>query len=554
MKKYNLNKKLNIWQPEHAEYFAYSDGKEEEFRLYKNIMSCSDTSVHSEELKKFIFNWATYYHLSAKRSNLLRPFCANIKNKKILEIGAGCGAITRYLAESDAEVTAVEGSPNRAAIIAARCKDLKNVKIIADNFENFETDEKFDIVTIIGVLEYAQLYLKTANPVIDMLAKARSHLKSEGYLIVAIENQLGLKYFCGAPEDHMQKFAFGINDSYTKKTVITFGKIELESYFQKSGFKNYDLYLPFPDYKMPACILYPEGQFSKLEWDPGSLVSSSVIYEAQPFTPSLFSLEQAWKVVARNNLLPHLSNSFLYMVSNEKINIKDHDTIYAAHYGSEKSKNGNSEKIFQKNEQGKTHIVLYNKSLDEIDLKNNTLPYIIGTIHIDNLIKILNTPEWSLKNIALWAKAWIDLLIKVSTKEEPFNLNGHDFTEFLPTNHVDAIPQNMTIDQDGACSFFDLELEFHTKLPLDFVVFRGLFISLFRIRSCSKPAKEVSHRIAEITIEALKLCGFEFGDSKMNSIIKMFNDFQNIAENKRQDEVNNLTKAIGNSILPIRPI
>ena len=36
-----------------------------------------------------------------------------------------------------------------------------------------------------------------------MLQRVRSLLKPEGKLIVAIENQLGLKYFAGAPEDHL---------------------------------------------------------------------------------------------------------------------------------------------------------------------------------------------------------------------------------------------------------------------------------------------------------------------------------------------------------------
>ncbi len=59
--------------------------------------------------------------------------------------------------------------------------------------------ETFDVVTLIGVLEYARVYGGPGGEV-KLLQQARSYLKPDGLLVLAMENQLGLKYFAGIPE------------------------------------------------------------------------------------------------------------------------------------------------------------------------------------------------------------------------------------------------------------------------------------------------------------------------------------------------------------------
>lgn len=63
----------------------------------------------------------------------MRPF-ENDLHGDILEIGAGCGAITRYLGECGGNVLALEGSQD-AAIARARTRDLQNVTVVSDRFD-----------------------------------------------------------------------------------------------------------------------------------------------------------------------------------------------------------------------------------------------------------------------------------------------------------------------------------------------------------------------------------------------------------------------------------
>ena len=55
------------------------------------------------------------------------------------------------------------------------------------------SEYKFDYITLIGVLEYANLYTYTENPYIDFLNSIKKFLKKDGKLLIAIENKLGMK-------------------------------------------------------------------------------------------------------------------------------------------------------------------------------------------------------------------------------------------------------------------------------------------------------------------------------------------------------------------------
>ncbi|NMQ04306.1 class I SAM-dependent methyltransferase [Candidatus Accumulibacter phosphatis] len=156
---YIFDSELRIWRTPTHDSIAYSDGDEVERRLLSILKQTRDLSSTSDELRKQIVDWPTEYHFSPTRANLLRPFRID-KSQRILELGCGCGNLTRYLGESGAHVTAVEGSVVRASIAAERCRDLANVMIVADSIELFTSAGGFDMVTLIGVLEYAPLFFR----------------------------------------------------------------------------------------------------------------------------------------------------------------------------------------------------------------------------------------------------------------------------------------------------------------------------------------------------------------------------------------------------------
>src|SRR5476649_1491157 len=93
---YVLNPDTGVWSRPGYQSLAYSDGDDSESWLAHIIRQASDLSVLSRELSSHCHDWASLYHLGLARGNILRPF-EHCLTGNILEIGAGCGAISRYL-------------------------------------------------------------------------------------------------------------------------------------------------------------------------------------------------------------------------------------------------------------------------------------------------------------------------------------------------------------------------------------------------------------------------------------------------------------------------
>ena len=79
-------------------------------------------------------------------------------------MGAGGGAITRALGEKFASVDAIEGSIDRARICASRCRDLPQVRVFGADLSKIDPEPNYDLVVLIGVLEWSSGFLQGENP------------------------------------------------------------------------------------------------------------------------------------------------------------------------------------------------------------------------------------------------------------------------------------------------------------------------------------------------------------------------------------------------------
>lgn len=224
----------------------YSDGDIEDTLL--DIVKNNDTY---EEVLMRENDWALLYHLSPIRENLLEWYDFG-EGKTLLEIGAGCGGVTGLFCRKCDRVVAIDLSRRRSMINAYRNKNADNLEIMVGNFEDIAIEEKFDYVTLIGVLEYSICYIKSASPFVDMLKKARSYLKPDGKIIIAIENKYGIKYWAGAREDHTGKLMDGLEGYSDVERVRTFSKAGLEALLKDAGLNSPEFYYPLPDYKLPT--------------------------------------------------------------------------------------------------------------------------------------------------------------------------------------------------------------------------------------------------------------------------------------------------------------
>lgn len=254
--------------------------------------------------------WSVYYHLTHVRKNLLNwyPFK---KDSSVLEIGCGLGALTGLLCDTCKKVTAVELSERRAAAALLRCREKENLEIIVGNLNDIEFEEKFDYITLIGVLEYQGNYTETEHPYMDFLKKVKSLLKPDGRLLIAIENQYGLKYWCGAREDHTGIPFEGMNQyNLSKKKVRTFSKMELQELIKASGFQNIYFYYPMPDYKLPE-VIYSEKQLPQ----NGNMLDMEYYYT--DYRTLVAQESFLYKDIIKNHVFEFFSNSFLVECTEE---------------------------------------------------------------------------------------------------------------------------------------------------------------------------------------------------------------------------------------------
>ena len=276
----------------------YSDGDIEDDIL--NIVK------YEEDLEKYLTTddrWPILYHLSNIRKNLVNWYDFD-PDASLLEIGSGCGAVTGAFCEKCRRVVGVDLSKRRSTINAYRNKAYDNLEIMVGNFEGIKFAEKFDYITLIGVLEYSIYYINSDQPFLDMLKKTKSLLKPGGTLIVAIENKYGIKYWAGAPEDHTGRAFDGIEGYPGVERVRTFSRQGLERLLKEAGYTENQFYYPVPDYKMPMSV-YSEKYIPS----HGIFDGNSPAYDRDRL--QIFDEVKAIDELSKEGMFPFFANSFL---------------------------------------------------------------------------------------------------------------------------------------------------------------------------------------------------------------------------------------------------
>ena len=530
---YLWDDQLNLFQRLNHGPFAYSDGVEVEDRLYGIVASATDRGTFSSELARSITDWASEYHLSRARHCLLRPL-AIPRGSKVLELGCGCGAITRYLGEIGADVVAVDGSLARARVAAERCRDLPNVRVFVDDLLRFETDERFDCVLLIGVLEYAAVFSTQENPFAHYLQSVTRFLAPGGRVVVAIENKLGLKYFNGCAEDHLGAPFFGIQDLYGAKTARTFGRVDLTAQLSAAGLPNASFYYPFPDYKLPSVVLSAEALS-----DPAfSVIDLLARSHARDYTGSPFrSFDEAlaFSVLHDNRLLADLSNSFLVVATAEPAAenpSRELATAFSVHRAPEFC----TQTRFVRNADG---IQVFKEPLtaapvrpvlvsDEATISHrmDASTYRPGRQLLWRLLKA-RARSGDLNPVVEALRPWMVFLLRqarIPTSSLADSSSGSSklAAYMLPGEFLDCTPFNVLETADGLVAI-DLEWQSDREVSLGWVVTRGVLHALLS----GLPSANHLRSNAEVTKSLARQYGMSVSDAEIESWLEQEERFQN---------------------------
>ena len=297
---------------------GYLDGAER--YLFERLPGVADRSVGSEELQALVHDWPTLYHLTPYRATIFD--CLGLTaagDARVLKLGAGCGAITRWLGEHCGDVHAIEGDRARAGVARARCQDQANVHLYAANYSGLDEREAFELVTLIGVLEYGHLYHPgpPRRPV-QRRAREPAH-RPRG---AARRRRARARDREQARPEVLQRRARGPLEAGcstrsratpTRRVPATFSARELERLLLAAGFASSRFSgSPHPDYKLATTIVDARAGEGDDEHIHNWLDAPAPDRGAER-GPLLFDEQLAQREAVRAGLLRDLANSFLVL-------------------------------------------------------------------------------------------------------------------------------------------------------------------------------------------------------------------------------------------------
>jgi SAM-dependent methyltransferase len=463
----------NVWQLRGHTTFSYSDGTKTERYLERVFRAAKDLSTRSAELQSWIKDWPSEYHLTTKRAQLLSGFSFD-RSKRVLEVGCGCGAITRHLGESFDQVVSVEGNLDRARLARLRTRDLDSVSLICAPFQEIRFRQKFDIIFCIGVFEYSGAFIPGDDPYEEALRYFAEMLTPNGILVVAIENQFGLKYFSCAREDHVGTMFEGLEGYHRRPPEVrTFGKGELQGLLQRH-FTNVEFYYPYPDYKLPECVLASSFVASGRA---GELISQLKPRDYSGEMHRYWDDSAAALELARNGMLEFFANSFIAVAGGgalDAVRFPQQGVLYSA--GRKPSFSTRTRVLGDA--AGKLRVV---KELISGAHEAESGPLRLLT-HEGSWVDMLSLQTQlqlrarmrtrSLADIFAPCKPWLNQLASEAYEQGGQLVLGGD--------HVDSIWSNAYVVGDE-CRVIDREYVWRDALPLHVVVIRAIYNLLAKL-------------------------------------------------------------------------
>ena len=487
---------------------TWRDGAEE--RMKSIFLSTDDRSSASDFLASHITDWPSRYHLDRRRTNILRPINFD-KSMRVLDVGAGTGVMSRYAAERGAEVVALEGDSMRAELASLRCEGL-NVDVRCGSVNDFDDSEGFDLILVIGVLEYA-----TNHPAgsAGFLKKLSQLLNPDGSIVIAIENQMGLAYWMGANEDHLNEPWVGLEGYVSTSSVKTFSKPVLSSLLTDAGFKHQNWLYPFPDYKLPLTILSDRAYMENDRVDLIDQLVGSPVDRSRSGVLPFFDTRALHRQVVDSDMGQDMSNSFLVICRlNESKSILDEDVI-AWRFSGDRKKDFLG--VRQVTVEDGTRKINRKPAYENISSesswliqKNDESPsekYVSGP-NLEQLA-LRSLREGNLKDFETLLSKFDDWLT-LNTCTPPADSEIHPFltdlsSEVLGEGFIDCGFDNLVFE-DGALKLIDDEWSASGGVNVDLAIARSLWkLSYLIVKSGSKVPWTSNMSIEDLTIKFLEM-------------------------------------------------
>lgn len=503
----------------------YLDGAEPE--LLEFMASVSDRSSGSDQLVALIHDWPTKYHLSPQRENLLLPIAWQA-GMTVLDVGCGTGALTRKIAESGATVVGLEGSLPRAEVAAARVDGLPNARIMAGSLTDYvqlrpqDAPDLFDVIVVCGVLEYSGSGTGGAQGPHQMLRQLRQLLKPTGSLLLAIENQWGLKYLLSYPEDHIGQPWIGV-EGYWQDTsgIRTWSREALSRMLAEADLGEQSWFAAYPDYKLPSCLVH-ESMFSA---DDGrALVKQFVRTPSSDDAGAPFATADAMAVMQSaidSGLGMDVANSFV-VVCGSRGNLDENESKAGLLTGvPQRARAWRSARTLTRDEQGWTlrHLGSPTPSSNwPLRFQPSEVGVVVGS-NVEDLIvaELVSGGLSSTRLKSLLTRWWVEARAVIPCDEGA-------------SSQFDALPSNFIQDDSDTWHFVDPEFVWQERLDPGMVALRSLTWTVERLSHRTVAVKGIAPGASAMSVgEALcHVAGVGIGPATRDSLL----DFESLLQAK----------------------
>ena len=456
----------DVWVARGSSDFDYADGSEGYLTgVFDAVEHLTDYPI---ECAEYIRDWPTRYHLSHQRTNLLDSISELIDPSwSVLELGAGLGALTKWLACRVARVDAIEGSRARAVANRRRTKDDANVRVIVGDIGEVPIQDSYDMVTLIGVLEYS----RTREACLEMLRRVRLALSEDGILVLAIENRLGAKYWAGCREDHSTRFFDGLLEYPNADSPTTFSRRELQSLLAEAGFAQQQFYHAFPDYKLPTTLIRESLEVEPLrpyEW--ARELAEEYVGNRQFVMPDPLILKSACSA----GLFWEFSNSFMVVCSPSKQPVLETPWLMKKYWNRHRPSLHHTISLLKHEDVFRIERAPLGHGQSTVDLGDYrfdlvSADYVDGELLAYEAYAALVSDRWFERILALSRELLDDARRRFGREE--VDSGGVDLLDGVS---LDFAFWNLVRRPDGSLVFFDRKWQSLSAIPADYLVFRNL--------------------------------------------------------------------------------
>ncbi|WP_197018721.1 adenylyltransferase/cytidyltransferase family protein [Selenomonas sp. ND2010] len=184
--------------------------------------------------------------------------------------------------------------------MADMLRQVFQMDVVTAGLEQISSIEgKFDYVVAISTLEQA------IDPV-EVLVGLRQLLVEDGVLLLAMNNRLGMRYFCGDRDLYTNKIFDGIEDY--RQGQSSWGRMyargEIESMLDTAGWSRRKFYSVLPNLEEPV-FLFADGQLPKEDL-------ANRLFPSYHNPRSVFLQEESlYRTLADNGLFHAMANAYL---------------------------------------------------------------------------------------------------------------------------------------------------------------------------------------------------------------------------------------------------